>query len=345
MIRFYKPTIKRKDMDSVLQTLVEEEIGTGSRTQSLIEMFCEITSAYSGFAYRSYEQALINGLKILGAEKGTRIALSPLSPCVYLKVITKLECEAVYVDVDKENGCPDSNLVNNSACPILMLYEPDSSLPVKYDSETTYCKKINYGNVKILEDVSTSLTGYILDEVKAGEFGDAVVCAMEEDNLVSAAGGAVLAVSSEYSDKLEEIKPDTYSSMTDLNASLAKVQLLNLEENSQKRRNLYKNYQQSLSRTEHKQFGLLVLDYISPCFSFSVTLNSKPDEAVAFAKKHDIPLKRTFENSVCSLYEGDMFDAFPASAAYYYRTFSLPIYPFLKDSEADMINKVIAHLP
>ena len=345
MIRFKKPTLKRKDMDCVLQTMVDEEIGSGSRAGAFVQSFCEKTGSYIGTAFRSYPDSLKAGLKVLGAEQGTKVALSALSPSVYLDVLSSLGCEPVIVDVEKENACPIEQQVFDSRAEILMLYEPEGSLPMKYNSQTTYAEKADYGDVRVLEDITTSIGGHVLEDAKAGDWGKAVVCSFEESDTVAAGGGAILAVRSTYASELRSNRPDYYHSMTDLNASLGTVQLENLEENSIKRRDMVKTYQQGLQRTEHRQFGLQLIDYESNGAYFSVFLNSKPDEIIEFAKKHDVPVLRTFEKSVCASYSKDPFEVFPVAAAFCFRTVSFPIYPFLKDADIDIIKKVLSHLP
>jgi len=345
MIRFYKPTIKRKDMDCVLQTMVDEEIGSGTRTTNLIASFCEKTSCYIGTAYRTYLDAIICALKILNVDQETKVGISPFSPSIYSEALKALNVNPVYIDVDKENGCPDSAIVNEKGIEVLVLYETQSTLPMKYNPETTFAEKVEYPGVKILEDVSSSLGSHVLEEAKAGDWGNVVICSMEEDDLVPAGGGAVVAVKSSYAQQLRENRPDKYHAMTDLNSSLALIQLDNLEDNSAKRRDVIKTYQQSLSRTVHKQFGLMLIDYQSSSFSFPVFLDCKPDEIISFAKKHDVPVIRTFEDSIVSSYEGDLFESLPVAAAFIFRTVSFPVYPFLKDSDIEVIRKIISHLP
>ena len=45
LIPFYKPTIRRKDMDAVLQTMVDERIGPGERAQEFLKQFCSDNGA------------------------------------------------------------------------------------------------------------------------------------------------------------------------------------------------------------------------------------------------------------------------------------------------------------
>lgn len=345
MIRFYKPTLKRGDMDSVLQTMVNEQIGPGERCSYFTSSFAEKTGCQSSVAFRTYPDCIESALRLAGAEKDTAVAISPLSPSIYKEVLDKLGCKIVWVDVDKENGLVNETLVASSGAQILILYENCGSIPLKYNKDTTFADKCDFGSLVVIEDVTQSIGGHFRDEAKPGDWGKIVICALEEDNIISSAGGAVLAVKSDLTYALRSKKPSSYLRLPDMNAALGLVQLNHLDENCIRRREILKTYQQSLSKTNHRQFGLTLLDFESCAGSFSVFLDSKPEQTIKFAEKHDIPTAMTFEDCLLKDFEGDAFSLVPAAAAYYYRTVSFPVYPFLKASDVDSITKIIAHLP
>ena len=123
MIQFYKPTLKRRDMDSVLQTMVNEKIGPGERARAFVQSFCEAVGATSGVAFRTYPDCLSFALAAAGVGEGTKVAVSPLSPKVYRSVIEKAGAEMVLVDIDRQTGCPDESLLAQSGAEVLLLYE------------------------------------------------------------------------------------------------------------------------------------------------------------------------------------------------------------------------------
>ncbi len=344
MIQFYKPTIRRKDMDSVLRTLVDEKIGPGERSAMFMHEFAQSTGCRSAAAYRTYPECIESALVLLGACQGAKVALSPLTPKVYLSVLNKLGCIPVYVDVDPENGLVNS-IADFQDATILVLYDNCGSLALKYNSETTFAQKCVYENISVIEDVSQSIGGSYLQEFRAGDWGNVVVCSCEDEDIVSCAGGAVLGVKGDLAYVLRNSKPSSYCEMTDMNAALGSVQLANLAEDSNVRRMITQMYRDSLMKTEHKQFGFVLTDFEGSAQSFAVFLNSKPEDTVAFAKKYSVPVQMTFANSIAASYEGDIFSDFPVAGAMCSRTVSFPVYPFLKKEEIEMTAKVIAHLP
>ncbi|MBO4410116.1 MAG: DegT/DnrJ/EryC1/StrS aminotransferase family protein [Spirochaetales bacterium] len=332
-------------MDGVLQTMVNEKIGPGERALAFVQAFCAQTGSSSACAFRTYPDALECALRTAGVAQGSLVAVSPLSPSEYRDAIQKTGARMVMVDIDRETGCPDERLVQESGAQVLMLYENKGTLPVRYNEETTFAECCDYGEITIIEDISESIGSAVGEEFSAGKLGQIVVCAVEEDSVVSAAGGSVVAASGDFSTVLRENRPSKYLRMPDLNAALGTVQLLNMQENMARRRDITATYKQSLGRTRHRQFGLNLMDFSSNASAFSVFLDCRPEEVVKFAQKNGVPVRQSFENCLLRDYEGDAFESFPAAAPYYFRTVDFPLYPFLKASEVDMISKVIAHLP
>ena len=345
MIQFYKPTLKRKDMDSVLQTMVNDQIGPGKISRDFVQTFCDEVRATSGAAYRTYPDCLASALKLMGAREGVRVAVSPLSPAIYRTVIESLGAEMVLVDVDRETGCPSEALVAGSGAEILLLYEAFGTLPARYNEQTTFAESYDYGQVKVIEDISESIGSAIKDEILPGALGSIIVCALEDDCVLSAAGGAIMAVRGEYVLSLRGKGPSKYLKMPDMNAALGSVQLANLAQNCAKRREILKSYQQSLAKTKHRQFGLNLLDFSSNAGFFAVHLDSRPDETVKFAEKHGVPVRMAFEECLFKDFEGDPFEVAPVAAGFFYRTVRFPMYSFLTASDVEEISRVVAHLP
>ena len=345
MIQFYKPTLKRRDMDSVLQTMVNEKIGPGERARAFVQSFCETVGCTSGIAFRTYPDCIHYALVTMGVCEGTKVAVSPLSPYVYRTVLDRLGAQMVFVDIDRQTGCPDDSAVIQSGAEVLLLYEGFGTLPVRYNEKTTFPESCDYGEVKVIEDISESIGSKVKDEFFAGKIGNIVICAMEEDSVVSAGGGAVMAVRGEYVNAIRGKRPSRYLTMPDMNAALGMVQLFNLADNCANRMKILVSYQQSLAKTRHRQFGLSLMDFTSNAAAFAVLLDSRPDETVKFAAKHDVPVKMAFSDCLFKDVEGDPFEIAPVAASFFYRTVEFPLYLFLKPSEIDGISKVISHLP
>jgi len=322
-------------MDAVLQTMVDEKIGPGEKKKEFENLFLLLTGKDNCISLRSYLDALEIALKIAGAKPGSRVGVSVLSPSVYFLVAERLSLDLVLIDIDSENCCIDYEKAIAEDCSILLVHEAFGTLP------------INDGFLEespvIIEDISQSI-GSSYNNFNAGHISNIVVSSFEEDNMVSTAGGAIVAVNGkEKSEILAEFDLN-YREMTDLNASLGIIQLKKFNERQSRRKEIFKIYQNSLLKTDHKQFGLMELDFENTGSGFCVLLNSKPEDVIKFSLKYQVPCRRSFANCVGRDKYQD-FDRFPVGSVYIMRAVDFPLYPYLKKDEIEAISRVIAHMP
>ena len=94
LIRFYKPALYRKDMDAVLQTMVDEKIGPGERKKEFLRSFAAYIGKKDGIALRSYPDAIVAALHALGIEEGESVMISVLSPRIYLEAFRSANVQA-----------------------------------------------------------------------------------------------------------------------------------------------------------------------------------------------------------------------------------------------------------
>lgn len=333
-IEFYKPTITRKDMDSVLQTMVDEKIGPGIRRKEFVEGLCRLLSLSDGIALRSYPDAIKNAFLIADLQPGDSIAMSVLSPRLYADVASECSLSVEYIDIDPENCCIDLNKVRNCLAKAVIIDEPFGSIP--------YQRNFHETGMFIIEDVSQSMGSRFNDDA-AGHQGDAVICALEENNLISTGGGAFCGI---RDGKIESQDSDDslFRSLPDLNSSLGIVQLANLEERLARRKEIYRLFRQSLMSSGHKLFGLNSVDFDINGGYFCVLLDSKPQDVIKFGDRYQVPIRMAFSDSAGIPFLDD-FDHFPCAIPYLLRAVVFPIYPFLSRNEIDSVAKVIAHLP
>jgi perosamine synthetase len=328
-------------MDAVLQTMVDERIGPGERKATFLSQFCELIGAADGVALRSYPTALKMALMGAGLQAGARVGVSVLSPSFYRVVAAELDIELVLGDIDRESGClsqEEASRLVNEGCTALLIHEPSCQIPSGVDYRGL--------GVVVIEDISQSLHSSF-DEVYAGSWGDLIICSFEEDGVVSTGGGAILAYRQKaFAQKVDplfsEIRP--MIELPDMNAALGVVQLATLEEQVARRAEIHTLFAKGLLKTSHRLFGNGTIDFASNGYTFTTVLDSKAEEAIKFAKKYQVEAKRTFENSFGALVS-ELYDDFPQATAPFLRGISFPIYPFLKQSDVELLLKVISHLP
>lgn len=341
VIPFYKPTLRRKDMDAVLQTMVDERIGPGERKNLFLKEFCTRIEAVDGVALRSVVDALSFAIQLLELEEGSFIGASVLSPHYYQDVAHALGYSLLLGDIDLENGCladEEAQRLVEAGCKALLIHEPMGQIPIGTEYK-------EYG-VPIIEDITQSF-GSLFDGRAAGSWGDVIICSFEEDGVVSCGGGAALVCKEGGKKKrLDALLAhvSSYIELPDMNAALGLIQLATLDEHLHRRRELYSLYSKSLMKTHHKLFGIGHIDFEPNGYGFCTTLDSKAQEVIAFAKKYDVSAKRTFAETLAEDHQED-FSAFSRALPVFHRSISLPIYPFLSQSDVQIVVRVIAHLP
>ncbi len=329
-------------MDAVLQTMVDEHIGPGERKKEFLKQLQVFIGATAGgVALRSYVDALRISLQMCNVGEGSLIAVSALSPSIYASVAESLGATLLPGDIDSKTGClsyESAVALREQGAQVILLHEPSGMIPYGADFSSL--------GLKVVEDVTQSL-GSSYETSQAGSWGDVVVCAFEEDGIVSTGGGAAIAFrDAAFRPVLKDLLGDdrTYLELPDMNAALGIVQLATLGQQIERRRELYRQFRQSLLKTPHKPFGISDIEYDGNGYRFSVVLDSKVDDAMKFATKYQISSERTFAGCIGEPFQ-DRFDLFPNAIVCMMRGLSFPIYPFLTRTDVEMLQKVISHLP
>lgn len=340
-IRFTKPTLTRKDMDAVLQTMVDEKIGPGEKKREFVKLFASFVGAKDGIVLRSFVDTLAYSLYALELPEHSTVALSVYSPKIYEYVLKRLGLEIYLTDVD-EYGQPSiediQNGIESNGVKALILF---SSLGSLYKDMSAYREL----QIPIIEDVTESLCSSFSD-INAGMLGDIVICSFEEDGIISTAGGAI-AVSrkDEYTEALKKEleKTKRYNELPDMNASLGIVQLVKIESTIERRREIFKAFQQSLQKGDGKSFLSGNINFNPNGFTFPVVVETRIDEAIEFAQKNGIEVRRSFKDSIGFRYQ-EKYERYPNAVGPLSRCISFPLYPFLKSTDVDTIEKVLRHI-
>ena len=251
-------------MDAVLQTMVDEKIGPGERRKEFLKLFAAYLSLKDGVSERSYPGALTLALKAAGVKEGDKIIASVLSPEIYRVVAENLGASLILADISPESGCMSEEAIARAfekGGSIILLHEPVCQLPVGLEN-------IKELGLPVIEDITQSFGSRVEEDGDNGEkiimafpgrIGDYVVCAFEEDCIISTGGGAaVLARKEERIDALKKLasQMSPYNDLPDMNAALGIIQLGTLDSLLQRRNELYKMFMQAVMKTENKVFGL-----------------------------------------------------------------------------------------
>lgn len=375
MIQTFSSTIRRKEMDAVLTCMVDEKIGPGEINSRLITCVKEFFGCAGAFALRSPDIAVSYALKACGIEQGTKVMISALAPGWQLFAVKEAGFEPLIIDVDPVTSCVTPAIVEEGIQKggrVLILHEPLGILP-------DFNGILALG-IPVIEDVSQSAGAMIVeppapdtaqqakkdenasDEVKgkkAGTFGIFSICALEEHDVITAGGGAiVMSPGRREWPVLKQLADNTtgIQMLPDINAALALVQFKEFKRNENLRKEIFALYNRSIMVGKNKTF-VRDMEYGSTAYSFPVILNSGFKEVKQYVSKKDIEISSAFADSVIgvlekmkeNLLEEDKlpydYSSCKSAKSLYLRTALFPLYPRLTRSQIDKISKILGTLP
>ncbi len=337
MIRLYKPTIKRKDMDAVLNCLVSEQISAGEKNRELAQQLKSRFQAAEVHLLRSYPKAVELGLRAFGVQEGGAVAVSSLSPGHMLLSVSSLGAEPLCCDVLPEVLTIDPERIPDSADAVV-LHEPVGLFPEQSRYEEL--------SIPVLEDVTQSF-GSSRNESKPGEIGSILVLGLEEHHLLTAGGGAALIVKDRsFVQPLQEEldREGELSLLPDMNAALGLSQLALLDEHLSRRREFFELFYKSLLKTRHQAMIDFDEQHFSSCYTFPVLLESDCRTVMKFARKYRVEVELTFSRCILSELDLELED-YPQSVPYLLRAMNFPLYPMLSQEQTKTLIRVLAALP
>ena len=322
-IQPFSSTIRRREMDAVLTCMVEEKIGPGESNLRLIQYVKEYFGVDGAVAFRSPSIALKYVLKALDLPKESQIMISALAPSWQIIAIEDLGYKPLVLDVS-----PETSLVS---------------------PETVHEAIQNGGRLLILHETMGLIPNIsaILGDKKTGTFGVFSILGLEERDILTAGGGAVLMAPQRRDwlvlKKHTDIAPST-DILPDINCSLAFVQLKEHNRNEQIRKEMYEMYIRSLMQGKHRSFSQQG-DYAVPVvYAFPVILESGFKDVKQYSARKEIDIALAFEDTVIALREEELEHCKNAKSLLL-RCALFPLYPRLGKNQSSKIAKVLATLP
>jgi dTDP-4-amino-4,6-dideoxygalactose transaminase len=198
--------------------------------------------------------------------------------------------------------------------------------------------------IPVIEDCSQSV-GSILGEKAAGAIGTFTILGLEERDMITAGGGALLySVNRRDASVLRGIGelPPEYT-LPDVNAAMAAVQFRETAKNLARRQEIAGAYAEASLRTRHRRFtqadGFQYNNY-----AFPLVIETGVKDIKAYAKRKEISVEEAFEKTLSG--SGVIpSEQCPNATSLAMRTVLFPLYPRLGLSGAGKVSKLITTLP
>ena len=327
-------------MDSVLTCMVSDSIGHGERARRLASEVAEYVGVAGGIAVREQGHAIRLALDLLEIPAGSKIIMSALSPKIYERIVLEKGCDPLRIDVVAENGCispveAERALADHPAAMIV-------ATPLGFVPELAALSALG---IPIIEDISTGIGGNIGDRA-CGTFGRYVIVSLEEENIITSGGGALVLASGKK--ELASLRaaaaglPPT-SLLSDMNAALGITQVAAVEQFILKRKEIARVYTQALLKSRHKTL-IPTGEGENTWFSFPVLLSGSMKEAIQYARKKGVETVPAFHDTIAAGLDSHKH-AFPNARALFLRCLLFPLYPTMGKQNIALVTKVLSTLP
>ena len=335
-IRTFKPFINRKDMDSVLTTLVSEDVGYGSIGKEFASAVADYTGAESGFVLKEYERGIEAVFKSLEINEGDIVAVSALSSFYYKRVLDKAGIQSTVVDVAPETGIISLvKLCSISENVKAVIIDSPLGAPAEYDDLDE--------DIIIIEDISNTIGGGY-DDVKCGSRADYIIMNMDQEKVITSGGGVFIGAGGKKQKErlrksVQEMGSDKF--LPDLNSALGLSLFSAIDKHTGIRNEIAENYISALMKSQHKTV-LCKENSTSVYPFFPVIAKTSTKEIIKYALKKNIEVRLLPDDLIIEKYE---IKDCPEAANLKLRCLIFPLYPNLGKKNIEHIVKVLTTLP
>ena len=342
MIQIFSPTIRRKEMDSVLTCMVDEKIGPGEVNVRFVAEIKNFSHSEGALVFRSPAIALSRALKSLLLPPSSNVAISSLAPIWQKIALEESGFSPILADVDENTACltaENAAKCVESGAQAIIVSEPFGQIPEDIEEIVSL-------GVPVIEDISESAGGSFLEK-QAGSFGKIAVWGLEETDIVTAGGGAALCFPQKNDwESFAPIfrKTKSFDILPDLNCALGFAALKEWRKNEEIRKSIASVFRSSvLQARRHRIFSRPSDSALSVC-SFPIVVADGVKEVMQFLDRKEIGAKMAFADSAVSekIENGENTEDIKTAFS---RTIQVPLYPRLKPQQIESISKVLAALP
>ncbi|HBS04681.1 MAG TPA: DegT/DnrJ/EryC1/StrS aminotransferase family protein [Leptospiraceae bacterium] len=358
-IEAQRPALSKEELESVLDCLIQDRLGSGSICERFEKSFAQVASYKHTLAVNSLTAAY--HLAFLGLEVGpgdeiwmnALSSISALDACRYVGATPRLLDPARgSFHVDQESI---QNLLarENEQGPVSE--DPTFRVEEKKDFKRVFLLDHTYGSRNplnaswlkengflLLEDF-TGMPGADNDGLYTGQTGDIAVCGLSEYDLVTTGNGAMVVTSEpKYQKKMLSLRYGSKRDkknvaydyrLEDFQAAMGLIQLNRLGLTLSRRRKIGEKYLQTLRQTRHetyfKETGI-------DCYHlFPVVVGKTHDEVERYYNSLQIGITRIPEPLHHFLDLARL--EFPNAERIYQKSVCVPVYPALTANNVERI--------
>lgn len=266
-----QPTIDEETIAGVCEVLRSGWITSGPQVKELERRLSVLFEGRAVRVFNSGTAALEIALRIAGIGPGDEVITTPLTWVATSNVILAVGAKPIFVDIDPVTRNIDLSLIETAITPATKAIMPVDLAGLPVDRDRLYEIAKRHG-LRVIEDAAQSL-GSSWNGRMIGSFGDLVSFSFHPNkNLTSIEGGCLVFPDSESAslaeqyrlqgvvrnglDGMEVLVLGGKSNLTDVAARVGLGQLEHLQDFTDVRRGLARNYFELLAIPEVRSFGL-----------------------------------------------------------------------------------------
>lgn len=334
MIRFNKPTIDRKDLESVLYCMISDDLAPGVRLKEFRSGLGKTLGLTRVEVFSSYLFAFETLFGLLEARPGDQVIMPSFARTRMLHAVQRAGLHPELVDLGEGSLLPDPDAAREA------LNERTRSVlvPHLFGIPEDLSAFTRLGPA-LVEDLDGSLCAPPGGGSPDG-FGRFVTGSFDDGSLITTGSGGMLGWrerTRKRADGSDRAQADCL--MSDLNASLGLSQLKKLQAMKEKRAVIGKYYDEAVMASSGSLVGRA--EGLEPCYARYVVRTDTPfQEVERFFKKHGIPVRRALPRPLHRELGLDPA-AFPRTEAMAASLVCLPLYPSLGREDVERIARGI----
>ena len=334
-----RPTITRKELEGVLDCLINEELTTGSPVKSLESALSELTGQRFCLAVNSLTAAYHLIFKALELGDGDEVIMPSYLPVAPLSALSLTGAKALLVDCEENSFMPSAAaikaLVTEKTKAVVVCHIFGCFFPIE---------DLNGLSVPVIEDIS-HVIGAEYDSYHPGKLSAFAVASFAPSMIITTGNGsAIFTNNSKHFSSMRDIRSGGDSlhfeyNMTDFQGAMGLSQLAKLKEFLKRRREIAKRFSDAVRLTPHK-----MLHPYNETFAyqaFPIIFDASTENIQKYWKRNGVEVFQLLERPL-HYYTGAGGAGYPYADRLSKKLYSVPLYPTLTKKEIDMISRLLA---
>ena len=298
MITAQTPSIKRKDLEYVLESLMSEHLEYGIFAKKFEEKLAERTGCRYGLSVNSYYSATDITFEAINLQEGDEVIISSFSPVIYLDILLRRKAKPVIIDIEEHSYFPSVQQVENALTDktkaLILVHNFGFAIDDTLYKELVPC---------LIEDI-TKVPGCFIGSKKVGSQADFCIAGFQSSEIITTGeGGAVFSNNKRNYQLLKAITGSSHDELIqsykisclipDINAAMGVSQLSSLDHRLELRKAIGQIYENALIKG--KGSCLIPKENESRYYSdFPIQVKSPLKDITDFFKRAGIEVIRPF---------------------------------------------------